>query len=448
MKDNRDKTEKKDMVDWFRASTGYINAHRNQIFVVLISGEALADKNLPNIVYDLSLLHSLGVKLVLVHGSRPQITATLEANGMQSRYHRNLRITETECIEVVKQTVGALSVNLEAQFSMGMSNSPMHGADVRLCRGNFVTAKPVGIHDGIDFHFTGHVRKIQAAAIEQQLANNNVVLLSNLGYSLTGEVFNLAAEEVATEAAIALKADKLILLVPTDGILDDSGELIPSLSEDDAEFYVSKLAENNDPDSACLGQALKAALRAYAHNVHRSHLISFKQDGALLQELFTREGSGSLVSSDNFDQLRDATIDDVASILTLIKPLEDAGTLVERSRELLENEIENFKVIELEGTVIACAALYPISDSSGEIACIAIGPHYQNKGFGDRLLASLESSARQEGMDSLFVLTTVASHWFLEKGFEESNLEELPKERQQLYNYQRKSKVLKRHLQS
>ena len=426
----------------FRASSAYINAHRNKIFVVLLSGETQADNNLANIVYDLSLLHSLGVKLVLVHGSRPQITQALTAQNKQSIYHQNLRVTEAECIDVIKQVVGGLSVELEALFSMGTSNSPMHGSDIRVCRGNFVIAKPVGVHDGVDYQYTGAVRKIQTQAIEQELANSNIVMLSNLGYSLTGEVFNLSAEEVATEAAIALGADKLILFIPGDGVLDESGALIASLNEEDARHHADKLAESEDPDSLCVGHAITAALRAYSHNVHRSHLISFRQNGALLQELFTREGNGSLISNDNFDQLRPASIDDVAGILGLIKPLEEAGTLVERSRELLETEIDNFVVIELEESIIACAALYPISEGAGEIACIAIHPDYQKDGLGDRLLLNLEQAAKTQGMSHLFVLTTIASHWFLEKGFEASEVEALPEQRKNLYNLQRKSKVL------
>ncbi len=439
-------TNNKETIAWFRASTRYINAHRNKIFVVLLSGEALADNNLSNIVSDLSLLHSLGVKLVLVHGARPQITAALEQQGRQPNYYKNLRITEAACIETIKQTVGSLSLTLESLFSLGTSNSPMHGADIRLCRGNFVTAKPVGINDGVDFQYTGQVRKIQSAAIEQQLNNNNVVMLSNLGYSLTGEVFNLSAEEIATKTAIALKADKLILLIPSDGVIDDSGKLVASLTEEDARFYANKLANRDDAESVCIRHALLTSLRAYAHNVHRSHLISYKSNGALLQELFSREGNGSLLSGDNFDRLRDAGINDVAGILTLIKPLEENGTLVKRSRELLETEIDNFKVIELEGATIACAAIYPISKDSGEVACIAIDPRYHNNGYGDKLLSSLEAAAREKNLDKLFVLTTVAAHWFLERGFVEADVSELPESRKQLYNYQRKSKVLQKIL--
>ena len=442
MTENRDST---DIIEWFRASTKYINAHRGKTFVILLSGEALADKNLPNVVYDLTLLHSLGVKLVLIHGARPQITAALAERGKQSCYHKNLRVTEVECIETVMQVVGGESARLEALFSMGGNNSPMQGSDIRLSRGNFVTAKPVGIVDGIDYHYTGTVRKIKAQAIEQQLAQNNIVLLSNLGYSLTGEVFNLTAEEVATEAAIELKADKLIFLIPQVGVIDDDGNLVTSLSEEDAKLYSHNFSQRN-ADSKNLSHVLTACVRAYRNNVHRSHLISFKENGALIRELFTREGNGSLISGDNFDNLRNATIDDVTGIVELIRPLEENGSLVARSRERLENEIENFKIVELEGTIIACAALYPQGEEFGEVACIAIDANYQKNGYGDRLLTSLEIEARKKGLNKLFVLTTVASHWFIEKGFVEGTLDSLPEQRQRLYNFQRKSKVLVKEL--
>ena len=430
------------LIEWFRASTTYINAHRGKVFVVLLSGEALSDPNLANIIHDLNLLHSLGVKLVLVTGARPQISSALANQHIETTYHKQVRITQADDIDIILATVGRLNIKTEALLSMGLTNSPMDGADIRVCRGNFVTAKPYGIHDGIDHLFTGRVRKIQSDAIHQQLESGNIVLLSNLGYSLTGDVFNLTAEEIATETAVALNADKLILLTPADGIFDDSGDLIPSLNRRDATRHVGKLIEKPDSESACMGKALQAAISAFTRNVHRSHLISFKNNGALLQELFTREGKGSLISRDNFDLLRQATIDDVTSILALIKPLEENGTLISRSRELLETEVCNFQVIELEGAIIACAALYPVSEGLGEIACLAIHTNYQKKGYGDQLLSSLEIKAKEIGLSKVFVLTTVTDHWFLERAFEPATANDLPESRKQLYNNSRNSKVL------
>ena len=433
-------------IEWFRYSSAYINAHRNKVFVILLTGEALADRNFANIVYDISLLNSLGVKLVLVHGARPQITKALAAAGINSAYHKDLRITDAASLAVVKQVVGQQSIDIEARFSLGLVNSPMHGADIKLSRGNFVTARPYGVHDGVDFCNTGLVRKVQAAAIEQQLSNRNIVLISNLGYSTTGEVFNLSAEDVATEVAIALKADKLILFVPGQGVQDSEGNLVTTLSPADAKAHLSADLSKESAERVCVDHALKAAIRASENQVHRTHLISYQQNGALLQELFTREGTGSLVSQDDFEELRAATIADVGGILELIKPLEETGILVQRSRERLETEIENFRVIVFEGMVIACAALYLLENNSAEIACIATHPAYQKLGRGDRLLSRLEADARKLGLQKVFILTTVATHWFLEHGFSEVSVNDLPEKKKQLYNYQRNSKVFAKKL--
>jgi len=433
-------------IDWFRHSSSYINAHRKKVFVVLLTGETLAHDNFGRIVHDISLLHSLGVKLVLVHGARPQINDALTSAGHELRYHKGLRITDSEGLQLIKQTVGAMSIDIEAQFSMGLANSPMHGADIKVSRGNFITARPLGIIDGVDYALTGVVRKVNAEAILQHLDKNNIVLLSNLGYSPTGEVFNLSAEDIATEVAIAMQASKLILFVPQCGVSNNNGELMSTLSQVAAEALLREIPADNIQSKNGTLVSLAAAVKASNKTVHRCHLISFADNGALIQELFTRDGQGTLVSKDNFEWLRQATINDVGGILELIAPLEEAGILVHRSRELLEAEIDYFKVIEMEGMIIACAAIYPLDEECGEIACIAIHKHYQESGRGDHLLRALEKEAVKQGLKKVIVLTTQTAHWFLERGFEPIEISDLPPKKQQMYNYQRKSKAFIRLL--
>ncbi len=432
-------------INWFRHSSSYINAHRGQVCVVLLPGEALAHANFSPIVHDLTLLHSLGVKLVLVHGARPQINDALAGAGLESRYHRGLRITDADAMPMVKMTVGAMSIELEAQFSMGLVNSPMHGADVDTCRGNFIIARPLGVLDGVDFGLTGVVRKVNARAIERHLAQDNIVITSNLGYSPTGEVFNLGAEEVATDIAIAMAAEKLILFMPGEGILDTESRMISALTPQDAESLIPGTTGDEARDVGVTA-SLRAAARACRHGVHRSHLIDYRRNGALIEELFTRDGSGTLVTRDTYEQLRAASIDDVGGILELITPLEEAGVLVHRSRERLEAEIDCFKVIELEGMVIACAALYPLDDDAGEIACIAIHEDYQDQGRGEHLLQVLEQEARSRGLTQVYVLTTQTAHWFVERGFIPVDVSELPVQKQAMYNYQRNSKAFRKAL--
>jgi amino-acid N-acetyltransferase len=433
-------------IDWFRYSSSYINAHRKKVFVVLLPGEALEHPNFSNIVHDINLLNSLGVKLVLVHGSRPQINSALDAAKIDTTYHKGLRITDADSLQLIKQVVGSLSIDVEAVFSMGLSNSPMHGADITVARGNYITARPLGVLDGVDHALTGVVRKVNAAAIEQHLLAHNIVLISNLGYSPTGEVFNLSAEDVATEVAIALRAEKLIMFIPQTGILDGNGEMVSTLSPASAQDVLNAVTSKQENTANGVAQALTAALKACSKNVPRSHLISFEHNGALIEELFTRAGSGTLVSKETFEVLRRATIEDVGGLLDLITPLEDAGVLVHRSRELLEAEIGFFFVIEREGMIIACAALYPMDEHCGEIACIAIHRDYQNTGRGQDLLTALEAHAKRSGMSRVIVLTTQTTHWFLEKGFTPIAISELPEKKQKLYNYQRNSKALSKTL--
>lgn len=429
-------------IEWFRHSSSYINAHRRKVFVLLLPGEAIAHPNFSNIVHDITLLHSLGVRLVLVQGARPQIDAALTGAGLEPRYHEGLRITDADALKHVKQTVGSLSIDLDAQFSMGLVNSPMHGADIRTSRGNYITARPLGVIEGVDFSLTGVVRKIDAEGIREHLDERSIVLINNLGYSPTGEVFNLSSEDVATEVAVALQADKLILFVPGSGVNNPAGERQSTLKPDAAEVLMKEL-RMTDLQTA---EALRAAVAACRKKIQRCQLISYTRNGALLEELFTREGSGTLVSQERFEELRQATIDDVGAILELIKPLEEQGVLVRRSRELLEAEIDCFKVIERDGTIIACAAIYPLDETCGEIACIAIHRDYQDTGRGEHLMQALEAEARRLGLSEVIVLTTQTAHWFRERGFLPMEVSDLPVKKQQMYNYQRNSKAFRKPL--
>lgn len=425
-------------VDWFRSSAPYIHAHRGRTLVILFGGEAVEDAAFAHLIHDIALLDSLGVRLVLVHGARPQIEQALTGSGLDSHYYGGLRITDEQSLSAVISAVGSLRVRIEALLSMGLANSPMHGARLRVASGNFVTARPLGVRDGVDFAHTGEVRRVDAEGIRQRLDDGNIVLLSCLGYSPTGEVFNLSAEDVASAAAVALQADKLISLVEGPGLTDSKRRLVQQLTPAEAEKTLA--ARRTLPED--VQRQLVAAIHACRHGVSRAHLVSRYVDGALLQELFTRDGAGTLITSERFEQLRPAQIDDVSGILEIIAPLEQTGIMVRRSREQIELEIGHFTVIDRDGMVVGVGGLYPYAeDAVGEIACVAVHPDYRSGGRGEDLLARLTEQARQQGLRSVFVLTTHTAHWFQERGFERATLASLPVARQQLYNYQRNSKV-------
>ncbi|MFB6358411.1 MAG: amino-acid N-acetyltransferase [Thiohalorhabdaceae bacterium] len=422
----------------FRAAAPYVHAFRGRTFVVVFGGEVLSDGQFVALAHDLALLNSLGIRLVLVHGARPQIESRLAAHDQAPRYQEGLRVTDAASLGAVKEAVGRLRLEIEAGLSMGLANTPMAGAGLVVGTGNFVRARPLGVRDGVDYEYTGEVRSIDAEGIRGRLDAGEVVLLSPTGYSPTGELFNLRAEEVASAAAAALRADKLLFMVDAPGLTDIHGQIQHQVGLEEVR---QALAVRRDlPEEIALH--LRTALSACQAGVPRVHLVSRHRDGAVLQELFTRDGIGTLIAADRYEETRPATADDIGGILELIEPLEADGTLVRRGRERLEAEVDRFLVMQRDRTVVATAALYPFPDASvAELACLAVHPDYQGQGRGDALLAEAEERARDWGLSALFVLTTRAEHWFRERGFAEVGLDVLPVGRQGLYNLDRRSKV-------
>ncbi|MCH1920645.1 amino-acid N-acetyltransferase [Shewanella sp. A3A] len=430
-----------ELVDGFRHSAPYLNAHRGKTFVVMLGGEAIEDGNFRSIINDISLLHSLGIKVVLVYGARPQIDAALEANAIEPAYHNGVRITDDSTLKVIKQVAGALQFDITARLSMNLSNTPMQGAQINVVSGNFVIAQPLGVDDGIDYCLSGKVRRIDTAGLKQQLEKNSIILMGPIAASVTGESFNLTAEEVATQVAIKLKADKVIGFSADHGVKDEQGEVIAELMPNDAQRMLTILAEQ-EADRSTLA-FLKAAIDACRAGVPRCHLVSYHEDGALLQELFTRDGIGTQIVTESAERLRRASISDIAGLIDLIRPLEQQGILVRRSREQLEMEIEQFMIIERDGMVIGCAALYPFEeDNAGEFACLVVHPAYRDMDRGSLLLKNIVNQAKVRGYSRLFALTTRSIHWFLEHGFQMVDVDALPTKKKQLYNYQRRSKIL------
>jgi amino-acid N-acetyltransferase len=432
-----------DFVAWFRSVAPYINAFRGKTFVIAFGGEVVADGKFVELTHDFNLLAALGIRLVLVHGARPQIEQHLSKNDLAGTYHQGIRLTDAETMLCVKEAVGRTRVEIEALLSMGLANSPMANADIRVAGGNFITAQPIGVINGVDLQHTGTVRKVDVAALRDRMEFGEVVLLSPLGYSPTGEVFNLTLEDIATATAIALDADKLVFMMDTDGVHDSKGKLAKELTIVQAQAVLNK--KSKLPDDIAL--FMPCAVRACEAGVARTHLISRHTDGALLQELFSDDGIGTMVVESTLNTLRAATIEDVGGIIKLLRPLEEDGILVRRSRELLEREIARFEVLEHDHRIVGCAALYPFpNEASAELACLAVEAQCRDRGYGEAILNHMSSLAMSQKMQKLFVLTTRTAHWFVEREFQEADVEQLPKEKKALYNYQRRSKVFVKNL--
>lgn len=437
-----------EFVRWFRSAAPYIHAFGGRTFVIAFGGEVVDDGQFIALSHDLNLLASLEVRLVLVHGSRPQIESRLRKAGIKTSLVEGLRVTDDEAMEAVKEANGAVRVEIEALLSMGLVNSPMAGSDIRVASGNFVTAKPLGVLNGVDLQHTGEVRKVDAAGIQKRLDDGELVLLSPMGYSPTGEVFNLSLEDVAVNAAIALDADKLIFLMDASGVHNIRGELLREMTAAKARKLLNHIEEKAEKDiTEDEKYYLPASIKACDNGVARTHLISRHVDGAILQELFTHDGIGTMITEEPLESMRQAEIGDVGAILQLIEPLEAEGILVRRGRERLEMEISHFHLMEHDGRIIGCAALYPFAqEKTAELACMAIDPGFRRGGRGDRLLKYCEETAKELGLKSIFVLTTRTEHWFLERGFIEQDVNKLPQERKQLYNLQRRSKVFSKKI--
>ncbi|MFJ4289682.1 amino-acid N-acetyltransferase [Cupriavidus sp. NPDC089707] len=429
-------------VDWLRMVAPYIHAFRGKTFVIAFAGELVKSGVLNALVNDVALLHAMGMQIVLVHGSRPQVEEQLALRHVESQFVDGVRITDNAALECAKEAAGELRLDIEAAFSQGLPNTPMAGAQLSVISGNFVTARPVGIVNGTDYQHTGLVRKIDAESVRMSLSHGKVVLLSPLGFSPTGQAFNLSMEDVASATATALKADKLIFITEVPGVPDPVGKLMPEMSLRTA---VERLQNNHLPPD--VADYLHHLVKALKGGVPRAHLIPYSLDGSVLLELFLHDGVGTMLSDTDLESLREASLDDVGGILQLIAPLEADGTLVPRGRHLIERDIANFSVIEHDGVLFGCAALYDYPrENMGEMACLTVSTEAQGTGDGERLLKRIERRARALGLERLFVLTTRTEHWFLKRGFVHANVDDLPEDKRKLYNWQRKSMVLMKKL--
>ena len=439
-------------VPWFRSVAPYIHTHRGKTFVVGIAGEAIAAGKLQTLAQDLALIQSMGVKIVLVHGFRPQVNEQLKAKGHAAKYSHGIRITDEVALDCAQEAAGQLRYEIEAAFSQGLPNTPMAGSTVRVISGNFITARPVGIVDGVDFQHSGLVRKVDVAGITRTLDFGAMVLLSPFGFSPTGEAFNLSMEEVATSVAIALQADKLVFLTEVPGIrihpLAPEGEDNPIDTElplAAAEKLLAALPPAQQPTD--VGFYLQHCVKACKAGVERSHILPFALDGSLLLEIYVHDGIGTMVIDEKLEELREATPDDVGGILQLIEPFEKDGTLVKRSRTEIERDIDHYTIIEHDGVIFACAALYPYPEArTAEMAALTVSPQSQGPGDGEKVLKRVEQRARLMGLDSIFVLTTRTMHWFLKRGFQQVDPDWLPDARKRKYNWDRKSQVLVKRL--
>ena len=424
-------------VGWFRSVAPYIHLHRGKTLVIACPGNVFVDHLFNDLAYDLGLLSSLGVKLVLVHGARPQIDALLAKESIQTESHLGVRVTAPDTLPLVEQAIGKLKIDIEARLSIGLMQTPTHHVALSVVSGNYLVAQPIGVKDGVDFHYSGKVRKVNIEAIQQALDLNQLVLISSIGYSPSGEAFNLHYEEVASKVAMSLKANKLIYM---------STDKLPEPLSQHGEYTATELMAYIDKIPAdqpgTLHSIMRHALDACQHGVDRVHIVEMNQTGSLLLELFTHKGIGLMITKDPAEIIRQASMTDIAGILNLIEPLEQQGILVRRDRQQLEREIDRFYVLEHDHRILGCMAIFPLENQMAELACFVVHPDHRGDGYAGNMLKFAVKAARRMDICQLFVLTTQTAHWFLEHGFYQADVDALPMSKRELYNWQRASKIL------
>ncbi len=425
-------------VNAFREATPYIHYFKDKTIVLALSSQVIASPAFLTLAQDINLLASLGVRLVLVHGVRQYVNRLMQQSGLTIQYHAGRRITDNITLEKAKQACGMVRFDVESALSMGMPHTPSNSMRIKIASGNFISARPLGVIDGVDMQYAGRVRKVDHKSIETLLNAGNVVLISPLGHSLSGYNYNLALEEVAADVAVALQAEKLVFASPDAGVLNENGELISTLTTNEVEEL-----EATTPQSIGVTRRLSAIKKALQYNVHRAHLISGLDDGALLKELFTRDGVGTSFAKSSFLKFEKATADDISDIVRLIKPLEEQGILIPRSIAYLENHIHEFSLLKNDQQICGCVALkYYDEHNTAELACLVVAPEAQAGGYGDVMLEHVLKIAKQNQLNNIFCLSTQTGDWFIERGFLPSNTQILPPER--LHSYQenkRQSKI-------
>lgn len=433
-----------DFAGWFRQSAPYIRAHRGRTFVIYVPGAVLAGGGAA-LIQDVALLTSLGIHVVVVHGAAPQAAAALAAAELPLRQHGGHPVVDAAQLARLRAVIGTLRLELEAAASASLPNTPLAGSALRLIGGNLLFARPLGVRGGVDHLHAGLPRRLDVDAVRAYLREDAVVVISPLGVSPTGENFLLDAPAAAALAAGELQADKLLLLTPD--LLPGQGALPAELDPAGAQALAAAAPIAADTAETALPALLLQAAHACRQGVRRAHLIPAGVEGALLRELFTRDGCGTLVTGEQYEALRPADIGDIGGLLALLEPLEEQGVLVRRSREQLELQIGDFVVMERDNSIIACASLHRFEDEQvAEIACVAVHPAYREARRGRQLMQYLEQRARAGGVRAVFVLTTHTAHWFSELGFEPATPGDLPVARQALYNWQRNSKIYLKQL--
>ncbi|WP_304221372.1 amino-acid N-acetyltransferase [Gracilinema caldarium] len=432
--------QNRSQVDLIREAFYYQSRFDGTTMVFKIDFPVTEDRQFKYLMKDLALLAQTGIRIVIVPGAKEWIDAVLKEYDIESSYEGSVRITTEAAIPFVKMAAFEVATRYMTELSASRVDAVI---------GNFVRARGIGVVNGIDFAHSGMVDKIQAESLKKLMDLGMVPILPCIGWSPAGKPYNLPSDEIALAACEALRAVKFFIVSNRSGITSEqcripesvysgtSGRLARLTPQEAEEILKLNPKQTNEPAL----KELALAIRACRLGVERVHIVDSREEGAVLRELFSNLGVGTMVYADEYESIRPLKPADITEVLRLMGPLMEKGILIQRNAEQILEKKDDYVVYEVDGSVHACGALHDWGEDQGEIAALATDPQYTDLGLGRRIVGYLIDRARKRNFRRVFVLTTRTHDWFEYLGFREIPVEQLPEKKRKVYNQERKSKV-------
>src|SRR5262245_27144675 len=435
-----DEIKHREQVDLIREVFYYQNRFDGKTIVLKIDYPILNAPHFPQLLKDLAMLRATGIEIILVPGAREWIDAVLKEYEIESEYVDGVRIATQDSIPFVRMAAFDVANRLMTLLTAFQANAVI---------GNFVRARGIGVVDGVDFQNSGRVDKILKEPLQQILNQGMIPIFPCIGWNAAGKPYNLSSDDIAMAVAEALQAEKLFFVTDSDGVMETRFTLPPGLvknsdgrvarlSLEEAEEVLNLNAGNPDPDLKYLSLALTACRKG----TERAHVVDGRMEGAILREIFSNLGVGTMVYGNNdYESIRPMKADDIGDVLRLIQPLIKEGILIKRTEDDLIGRQSDFVVYSIDDVVHACGSLRDYGDGQGEIAGIATNPVYSHLSMGRKILSYLVEKAVRLGMTRVFALTTRTVDWFEQMGFVETNIDTLPAKKRETYDHVRKSRI-------
>ncbi|MCL1945674.1 MAG: amino-acid N-acetyltransferase [Chitinivibrionia bacterium] len=422
-----------DQIDTIRQTFGYLQKYKDSIFVIKIDGRLILHPIFQMLIRDVVLLHNLGIKIVFIPGTRVRINGILSSFGIETQEHNGKRISSEEALPFIKMAAFDVANQVMTMFVENGANSVI---------GDWIRARAIGVVDGVDFQYSGSVDRVDSESIMKILENNMIPIFPNIGWSLSGKPYNISSHELALKISVALGAEKLFFVTDF-GAISINGSQVSQLTINDAKRLLDEKKGDENEET----QLLKLSYEAAKSGVKRVHIVGGHGDGTLLKEIFGNIGQGTMIYTNEYDNIRKLTHSDIPEILRITRPLVEKGILVERSTEDVTETIDEFYGYEVDKILHAVAALHSFDDANVEIYCVAVDGVYSGMGIGKKMVSFLITLAKSQNKKRLFLLTTKTSDWFEELDFVETTPENLPKAKRDSYNQDRKSRVMVLNLQ-